>query len=230
MSDPADTAPAGAFTEASTAALPAVLPIFPLTGVLLLPRGRLPLNIFEPRYLAMTRHALANGQMIGMIQPQDGAGDEGDPPLCRTGCMGRITEFRETDDGRYLITLTGIARFHVSGERETTTPYRQVAADYTRFAADLLSTEDPPIARDRLLAALKPYLSDRSMQTDWKSIEEAPAETLVNALCMLCPFDSSEKQALLEAPGLRERADALITLIEIANASAIPSGGSPSIN
>jgi hypothetical protein len=144
--------------------------------------------------------------------------------------VGRITEYSETDDGRYLITLTGIARFQVSGESESRTPFRQVAADYTFFASDLLSTEDPPIPRERLLAALKPYLSDRAMQTDWKSIEEAPAETLVNALCMLCPFEPNEKQALLEAPGLKERVDALITLLEIANASAMPSGGSPSIN
>jgi Lon protease-like protein len=144
--------------------------------------------------------------------------------------VGRITEYSETDDGRYIIALTGIARFRVSGERETRNAFRQVAADYTLFAGDLLSTEDPPIPRDRLLSALKPYLSDRAMKTDWKSIEEAPAETLVNALCMLCPFEPGEKQALLEAPGLKERVDALITLLEIANASVMPSGGSPSIN
>ena len=211
--------------------LPTIIPVFPLTGALLLPRTRQPLNVFEPRYLAMVDAAMDHQRVIGMVQPRNPGEDMAKKPaLADVGCVGRITDYSETDDGRYLITLTGIARFRVSGERETTTPYRQVAADYTRFADDLLSTEDPPIPRSRLLSALKPYLSDRAMQTDWKSIEEAPAETLVDALCMLCPFEPSEKQALLEAPGLRERADALITLIEIANASAIPSGGSPSIN
>jgi uncharacterized protein len=214
--------------------LPAVIPVFPLPGALLLPRTRLPLNIFEPRYLAMIDAAMDEYRLIGMIQPRGSGEDKAKPaspaPLCNVGCVGRITEYSETDDGRYVITLTGIARFHVSGERDSAKPYRQVAADYAAFAADLLSTEDPPIARDRLLRALKPYLSDRAMKTDWKSVEEAPAETLVNALCVLCPFEPGEKQALLEAPGLKERADALITLLEIANASAMPSGGTPSIN
>jgi Lon protease-like protein len=211
--------------------LPAVIPVFPLSGVILLPRTKLPLNIFEPRYLAMVDDAMDNYRLIGMIQPRN-PGNEStkNPPLAEVGCVGRITEYGETDDGRYLITLTGIARFRVSGERESKNTFRQVAADYALFAADLLSTEDPPIPRARLLAALKPYLSERAMQTDWKSIEEAPAETLVDALCMLCPFEASEKQALLEAPGLKERVEALITLLEIANASAMPSGGSPSIN
>ena len=211
--------------------LPAVIPVFPLTGVLLLPRTRQPFHIFEPRYLAMVDAAMDEYRLIGIVQPRNPGEDMAKKPaLADVGCVGRITDYSETDDGHYHITLAGIARFHLSGERETTTPFRQVAADYTLFADDLLSREDPPIARERLLTALKPYLSDRSMQTDWKSIQEAPAETLVNALCMLCPFEPSEKQALLEAPGLGERADALIALIEIANASAIPSGGSPSIN
>ena len=211
--------------------LPAVIPVFPLSGVILLPRTKLPLNIFEPRYLALVDDAMDHYRLIGMIQPRN-ASTEGtkNPPLADVGCVGRITEYNETDDGRYLITLTGIARFQVSGERESKNAFRQIAADYASFAGDLLSTEDPPIPRGRLLSALKPYLSDRAMQTDWKSIEEAPAETLVDALCMLCPFEPSEKQALLEAAGLKERVDALITLLEIANASAMPSGGSPSIN
>ena len=211
----------------SIADLPAVIPVFPLSGVILLPRTRLPLNIFEPRYLAMIDAAMDHYRVIGMIQPRDG---EKGHALTDVGCLGRIVEYSETDDGHYLITLAGLARFHVSGEREAETPFRQVAADYAFFADDLLSTEDPPIARDRLLGALKPYLSDRAMRTDWKSIEEAPAETLVNALCMLCPFEPGEKQALLEAHDLKARSDALITLLEIANASAMPSGGSPSIN
>lgn len=211
--------------------LPAVIPVFPLAGVILLPRARLPLNVFEPRYLAMVDAAMDHYRVIGMIQPRTSATEsEKSQSLADVGCLGRIVEYSETDDGRYLITLAGIARFQVSGERDAQTPFRQVAADYTLFAEDLLSTEDPPIPRDRLLAALKPYLSDRAMKTDWKSIEDAPAETLVNALCMLCPFEPGEKQALLEAHDLRQRADALITLLEIANASAMPSGGSPTIN
>jgi Lon protease-like protein len=211
--------------------LPAVIPVFPLAGVILLPRTKLPLNIFEPRYLALVDDAMDHYRLIGIIQPRNAASESAkNPPLADVGCVGRITEYSETDDGRYVIALTGIARFRVSGERESKNAFRQVAADYALFAADLLSTEDPPIPRARLLAALKPYLSDRAMQTDWKSIEDAPAETLVDALCMLCPFEASEKQALLEAPGLKERVDALITLLEIANASAMPSGGSPSIN
>jgi Lon protease-like protein len=211
--------------------LPAIIPVFPLTGVILLPRAKLPLNIFEPRYLAMVDAAMDHYRVIGMIQPRGPGGDKAkNPPLASIGCLGRITDYSETDDGHYLITLTGIARFQVSGERDSRTPYREVAADYALFAEDLLSLEDPPIARDRLVAALKPYLSDRAMQTDWKSIEEAPSETLVNALCMLCPFEPSEKQALLEAPDLVRRSEALIALLEMANASAIPSGGTPSLN
>src|SRR4051812_19628706 len=142
--------------------LPAVIPVFPLTGVILLPRARLPLNVFEPRYLAMVDAAMDHYRVIGVIQPRVPGGDKAkDPPLASVGCVGRITDYSETDDGRYLITLTGIARFQVSGERDSRTPYREVAADYALFANDLHSTEDPPIARDRLLAALKPYLSDR---------------------------------------------------------------------
>src|SRR4029079_16048760 len=206
--------------------LPAIIPVFPLAGVILLPRAKLPLNIFEPRYLAMVDAAMHHYRVIGMIQPRGAGADKANnPPLTSVGCLGRITEYSETDDGRYLITLTGIARFQVSGERDSPTPYREVAADYALFAEDLLSLEDPPIARDRLVAALKPYLSDRAMQTDWKSIKQAPSETLVNALCMLCPFEPSEKQALLEAPDLVRRSDALIALLEMANASGIPPAG-----
>src|SRR5947209_707234 len=215
----------------TVADLPAVIPIFPLSGVVLLPRARLPLNIFEPRYLAMVDTAMDQTRVIGMIQPRDPSQEKANrPALAQVGCVGRITEYTETDDGRYLVTLTGIVRFHIAGERDVSTPFRQVAADYALFSADLFSTEDPPIPRDRLLNALKPYLTQRAMQTDWKSIEDAPAETLVNALGMLCPFAASEKQALLEAPGLKERADVLIALLELANASATPAGGSPSIN
>jgi Lon protease-like protein len=215
----------------SVSDLPAILPVFPLTGVLLLPQTRLPLNIFEPRYLTMVDAVMAGQRLIGMIQPRNPGEDMArKPELASVGCAGRITEYTESENGRYLITLTGIARFHVSGERETPNPYREVAADYSLFAKDLQPTDDVRIARGRLLAALKPYLTSRAMQTDWKSVEDAPPDTLVNALCVLCPFGPHEKQALLEAPTLKERADALIALLEMANASAMPSGGSPSVN
>jgi Lon protease-like protein len=195
--------------------LPTRLAVFPLTGVLLLPRGRLPLNIFEPRYLAMTRHALANGQMIGMIQPQDGAGDEGDPPLYRTGCMGRIVEFRETDDGRYLITLKGCARFDVTAEPRRETLFRTVVPDWRRYAADLEDTE-PELERDRLMAALKPYFLRHRIDADFASIGGAPAARLITSLAMLCPFAPREKQALLEAADASARGKMLVALIEMA--------------
>jgi Lon protease-like protein len=206
--------------------LPAVIPVFPLIGVLLLPRTRLPLNIFEPRYLALVDAAMDGHRLIGMIQPRN-AGDDmaKKPALSDTGCVGRIVEYSETEDGRYLITLAGIVRFRVVGEREVDTPFRQVAADYEMYADDMTESADAPIPRDRLLAALKPYLKEREMKTDWSSIEEAPAETLINALSMICPFEPRDKQALLEARDLKDRAEALITLIEIANATSPASGG-----
>jgi Lon protease-like protein len=209
----------------NTGDLPAVIPVFPLTGVLLLPKTRLPLNVFEPRYLAMVDSALGSYRMIGMIQPKV-PGEEEDaakkPVLASVGCAGRIVEYSETDDGRYLITLLGIARFRVAGERDSQTPFRQVGADYSEFVRDLKlepeTVSESSIARDKLVMALKPYFTEHSMQTDWKSIEEAPVETLVNALSMICPFDAREKQALLEAANLKDRADALIALLEMSNA------------
>lgn len=201
--------------------LPAVIPVFPLAGVLLLPRTRLPLNIFEPRYLAMVDAAMDTYRLIGMVQPKESDGEKSaKADLMAVGCAGRIVEYSETEDGRYLITLAGLARFRVMGERTAKTPYREVAADYAPFAADMESDDDVPIARERLLAALKPYLADHAMKTDWKSIEEAPPPSLVNALSMICPFDAKEKQALLEATSVKERAEALIALLEIANAAA----------
>ena len=217
----------------NTGDLPAVIPVFPLTGALLLPKTRLPLNIFEPRYLAMVDAALGSYRMIGMIQPKVPNEEEDaakTPVLAGVGCAGRIVEYSETDDGRYLITLLGIARFRISGERTSETPFRQMAADYSEFTRDLKL--DPEVisesasSREKLIKALKPYLTEHSMQTDWKSIEEAPAETLVNALSMICPFDAREKQALLEAPTVKERADALIALLEMSNA-ALPTARGP---
>jgi uncharacterized protein len=211
--------------------LPAIVPVFPLTGVLLLPRARLPLNVFEKRYLALVDAAMAGHRLVGMIQPRTPGQDmEPDPALAGTGCVGRIVEYSETDDDRYLITLTGIARFHVVAERETEAPYREVTADYAAFPGDLTAPADDAIPRVRLFAALKPYLSERAMQTDWKSIEGAPSEMLVNSLAMLCPFEPGEKQMLLEARDLAERVEALTALIEFANAASPGAGGKPPIH
>ena len=197
--------------------LPRTLPVFPLTGVLLLPRGQLPLNVFEPRYLAMVDTALAGPRLIGMIQPTEHESTGMKPPLSNVGCAGRLTAFGETDDGRYLITLTGICRFRVANELDVMTPYRQVQADYSEFAEDLL-TADREIPRERVTTALKHYVKRQQLKADWSSVTNAPAETLVNALAMLCPFEPTEKQALLEARTFDQRVETLIALLELSGA------------
>jgi Lon protease-like protein len=207
--------------------LPATLPVFPLTGVVLLPRGQLPLNVFEPRYLAMVDAALAGSRLIGMIQPTEHEEKTLKPELSSVGCAGRISAYRETDDGRYLITLTGVCRFRWVEELVADTAFRQLRADFTRFAGDLAIAEDAEFPRDRLLTALKLYLSRRDMKADWQSVMSAPAETLVNALSMLCPFEPTEKQALLEARGWEERVAILVALLEI---SGIAPAGPVSVN
>ena len=206
--------------------LPATLGIFPLTGVLLLPRGQLPLNVFEPRYLALVEAALSGNRLIGMIQPIEHEEKALKPALSAIGCAGRLTGYRETDDGRYLITLTGICRFRVVQELVTDAPFRQVSTDYAPFAGDLVETGDGNFPRERLLAALNEYLSRRDLKADWRSVMNAPAETLVNALAMLCPFEPAEKQALLEAPGWQERVSTLLALLEMASAAS----GSNTVN
>jgi Lon protease-like protein len=196
-------------------ALPTRLPLFPLTGVLLLPRGRLPLNVFEPRYLAMTSDALGEGRMIGMIQPQEGCGDAGDPPLYRTGCAGRITAFSETDDGRFLVTLVGVARFDVVEElAQDGRLYRRVVPDWRPYRGDL-APDDAAIDRPRLVGALKPFFERHKITADLAALETTPAERLVNTLAMVCPFAPREKEALLEAPDLAERARLLSALVEM---------------
>jgi Lon protease-like protein len=206
--------------------LPRTIGIFPLTGVLLLPRAQLPLNVFEPRYLALVEAALAGNRLIGMIQPTEHEEKSLRPPLSAIGCAGRVTGFRETDDNRYLITLTGICRFRVVEELTTETPFRQVTADYAPFAGDLAEGGDGEFPRERLLAALNDYLSRRDLKADWRSVMNAPAETLVNALAMLCPFEPAEKQALLEAPSWPERVNTLLALLEMASTSS----GSNAVN
>jgi Lon protease-like protein len=197
--------------------LPTEFPVFPLTGALLLPRGKLPLNIFEPRYLAMVEDALGVGRMFGMIQPdpQKPAGASG-PGLYRIGCLGRLSSFSETDDGRYLITLSGVARFAVVGETEMRRGYRRVRADFADFAADL---EPPPemagFDRAGLLTALRGYFLRQGFDANWEAIGKMADDQLVVTLSMVCPFDPAEKQALLEAPGEVERAATLRTLLEI---------------
>jgi Lon protease-like protein len=206
--------------------LPRTLGIFPLTGVLLLPRGQLPLNVFEPRYLALVESALSGSRLIGLIQPTEHEEKSLKPALAAIGCAGRLTGYRETDDGRYLITLTGICRFRVEKEQICDTPFRQVTADYAPFATDLAEGGDGDFPRERLLAALNEYLSRRDLKADWRSVMNAPAETLVNALAMLCPFEPAEKQALLEAPGWPERVSTLLALLEMAGTSS----GSNTVN
>jgi Lon protease-like protein len=200
--------------------LPRQLPIFPLTGVLLLPRGRLPLNIFEPRYLAMIEYALAHHRVIGMIQPQEGAGDAGDPPVYRTGCAGRIVEFGETEDGRFLVTLKGLARFDIAAEPPRETMFRLVTPDWQRWRGDLFE-DDQNVERERMVAALKPYFDKQGINADAEILTSAPIEHLVNSLSMACSFTPREKQALLEAQHTRERAEILTALVEMSVAASI---------
>jgi Lon protease-like protein len=203
--------------------LPASIPVFPLPGVLLLPRGQLPLNIFEPRYVAMVDDAVAKERLIGMMQPRELVREDSQnpvrdgAPLYDIGCAGRITSFEETDDGRYLVTLTGICRFRVAGEVATLRGYRRFAVDWSDYAADL--AEDAPaggVDRTRLLSALADYFRVTGLSANWKAIEETPDDRLVTSLAMICPFDASEKQALLEAPDLGRRADLILSVLELA--------------
>jgi Lon protease-like protein len=202
--------------------LPRRLPLFPLRGVVLLPRGALPLNIFEPRYLEMVDGALAGDRLIGMIQPTENDETVLKPRLSQVGCAGRIVAYRETDDNRYLITLSGVCRFRLEGEVEAATAYRQGLADFAAFAGDLAGAEENDFPRERLVAALKSYLSSRDLKADWKSVMSAPSEALVNALSMMCPFDPAEKQALLEAPTLEDRVSTLVALLEMSGGNGGP--------
>lgn len=200
-----------------------VIPVFPLPGALMLPRGQMPLNIFEPRYLAMVDDALATGhRLIGMIQP-DGthSGPPDKPALYKIGCVGRITQIAETGDGRYLLQLTGISRFRVVQELAVTTPYRQCRVSYAPYADDFIARKgEDDVDRDAVLRALSDFLKANNLKTDWEGIENAPNEALVNALAMMSPYGAPEKQALLEAPDLKTRAEVLVALTEIELAKA----------
>ena len=198
--------------------LPNVIPVFPLPGALLLPRGQMPLNIFEPRYVAMIDDALRSGlRLIGMIQPDPAhPGSEDKPTLFKIGCVGRITQFAETGDGRYLLQLTGIARFRIEEEIEATTAYRQCRVNYAPFKLDFTARlGEEAVDRKALLEALASFLKANNLKTDWEGIENAPNEALVNALAMMSPYGAAEKQALLEAPDLKTRAEILIAVTEI---------------
>ena len=197
--------------------LPSTIPVFPLPGALLLPRARLPLHIFEPRYLAMMDDTLKTShRLIGMIQPRETPKSE-ETRLHSIGCAGRVTAFSETEDGRYMITLAGISRFRVTSEVQGFSPYRRCDVDWNGFDRDLGATEtDPGFDREPFMALLERYFESQDLSTDWDSLRDAEEELLLNSLSMLCPFAPHEKQALLEAPSLATRRETLVTLIEFA--------------
>lgn len=212
------------------APLPSAVPVFPLTGALLFPRGLLPLNIFEPRYLAMVRDAMeakgAANRIIGMIQPRVSA--EGAPPsLYDVGCLGRISDYRETEDGRILIALVGVSRFRVAAELDRPTLYRQVMVDYHGFQDDRDEPEAlSATARSSLEDVLRGYLDAQGLAADWDAVKNADDESLVTTLACVCPFDPPEKQALLEAETLSSRAGTLTTLMTFAQGPGTPPPGS----
>ncbi|GLK85388.1 LON peptidase substrate-binding domain-containing protein [Ancylobacter defluvii] len=208
------------------AELPSAVPLFPLEGALLLPRCQLPLNVFEPRYLAMIDDALKGERIIGIVQPVPALVTTASPALQGVGCLGRITEFAESGDGRYIITLTGVARFRLVEEVAAATLYRQARIGFSGFEDDFTpNLGADAVDRGRLLKTLAAYLDANRLEADWESIKDAPNEALVNALAMMSPFGAREKQALLEASDLAARAEMLIAVTEMALARG-PSGES----
>lgn len=197
--------------------LPEILPVFPLEGVLLLPRGQLPLNIFEPRYRAMIEDALTSNRLIGMIQPRAGAAiGAGEPALYETGCAGKITEFTETKDGRYLVTLTGISRFSIRESAEMRAGYRRVETNWIPWRHDLHAAGCLNIDRERLTTMLRSYFALHAMSCRWEYVDDTPDEKLITCLSMICPFSPEEKQALLEAKTCRDRAGVFMAMLEMA--------------
>jgi uncharacterized protein len=205
--------------------LPETLPIFPLSGVLLLPGGKLPLNVFEPRYLAMILDALAGHRMIGMVQPQQPGGfagdgmptDDGKPKVHKVGCAGRIVSFNETEDGRLLLALSGVCRFDIVRELDLAQAgYRRVSSVFSAYSADLDHTDEPiELDRERLMAALAAFFRGRNLSTDWDAVKQAADANLVTSLSMVLPFGPAEKQALLEAADSTARAKLLIAFLEM---------------
>lgn len=213
-----------------SADLPENIPVFPLAGALLLPRGQMPLNIFEPRYLAMVDDSMRDGhRLIGMIQPDPAhPGPEDKPTLYRVGCVGRITQLAESGDGRYLMQLTGVARFQVEQELKVATAYRQCRVTYQPFADDFIARKGEELVdRKALLETLSAFLKANNLKTNWQDIESAPNEAVVNALAMMSPYGVAEKQALLEAPDLKTRAEVLIAVTEMELAKKTAGGGEP---
>lgn len=212
------------------AELPEVIPVFPLPGALLLPRGQMPLNIFEQRYLAMVDDAFRDGhRLIGMIQPDAvHSDDEEKPSLFKVGCVGRITQLAESGDGRYILELTGVSRFEVIEELSVLTQYRQCKVDYFPFVDDFTARKgEDDVDRAALLAALGDFLKVNNLKVDWDGIRKAPNEALVNALAMMSPYGPPEKQAMLEAPDLKTRAEILIAITEMDLAKKRTSGDPP---
>ncbi len=229
---------AGNATYLKAEDLPQTVPVFPLSGALLLPGGQMPLNIFEPRYLTMIEDALCSERLIGMIQPRFDApsgarrglgrikpDSDSKPALCEMGCIGRITAFQECGDGRYAINLTGVCRYRVVRERKCASGYRR--CDVAPFAADLCGDDDgSTVDRNALLDCFRKYLEANGMEADWEAVRRSGNETLVTALCMMSPYGPAEKQALLEASDLRTRAETLIAITEIALARGSGDAGS----
>ena len=197
--------------------LPEIIPVFPLNGALLLPRGQLPLNIFEPRYIAMIDDVMKAERIVGMVQTS-GEGSEAAkrPPVYGIGCAGRITSLEESGDGRYLVTLTGIARYRIVEELSAITPYRQCRVDFRSFLRDLDEEQErDEVDRAGVIGALRQFAERHRLSVDWDGIDAAPSDLLVNALAMMSPFGPKEKQALLEAADLKTRADVLIAIAEM---------------
>ncbi|MGU9979974.1 LON peptidase substrate-binding domain-containing protein [Phreatobacter sp. HK31-P] len=219
-------------TYRGPADLPDVIPVFPLPGALLLPRGQLPLNIFEPRYLAMIDDSfLAGHRLVGMVQPVPADEDAKRPALSTIGCVGRITQIAESGDGRYMLSLTGISRFRIVEELAATTAYRQCKVDFEPFTGDFEPrVGEDDVDREGLLKTLREFLDVNDMEADWDGIQRAPTEILVNALCMMSPWGLKEKQALLEAPDLKTRAALLVAVTEVALAKDKPADVKPPLN
>jgi len=207
-------------------ALPSEIPIFPLAGALMLPGGRLPLNIFEPRYLAMTEDALAGGRFLGTVQPDPSLPrNEHGSQTYQVGCLGRLTSFAETEDGRFLITLTGIIRYRILEEVGLRRGYRRARVEYGDYAPDLmLAGPAPQIDRGALLAALRVYFKARSIEANWEAVEGTDDAMLVTTLSMLCPFEVREKQALLESRSTETRAEMLVALMQMDSHGMAPEG------
>ena len=212
---------AGNFRYESAGELPGAIPVFPLAGALLLPSGQLPLNIFEPRYLAMIDAAMGGDRLIGMVQPALDADERlARPPLCAVGCLGRITQYAETGDGRYLITLGGVGRFRILGELDSDAPFRRCRVSYAGFAdLDEPRKGEDEVNRDALLKTFRDYLKAHGLDADWESVEQASNAGLVTALAMISPWGPPEKQALLESPDHAARARTLIAITQIELAS-----------